>query len=89
MHSLLVKEIVVDGVGDDELYFGVDGRRLRFFKYEFCLLIELKFEGRAHFPTYSNRIVEGGVLQRYWPSGKIDVVSLQARLCEQGAMFSQ
>ena len=27
--------------------------------------------------------------QRYWLSGKIDVVSLQSRLCEQGAMFSQ
>ena len=88
MHSLLAKEIVVDGVGDDELYFGVDGHQLRFSKYEFCLLIGLKFGGRAHFPAYSNRIVEGGVLQRYWSSGKIDVVSLQARLCEQGAIFS-
>ena len=50
-------------------------------------MIGLKFEGRAHFPTYNNRIVEGGVLQMYWPNRKIDVVSLQARLCEQGATF--
>ena len=82
MHSFLAKECVVDGVGDDELYFGVGGRQLKFLKYEFCLLIGLKFEGRAHFSTYNNRIVEGGVLQRYWPNGKIDVVSLQARLYE-------
>ena len=45
VHSLLTKEIVVDGVGDFELYFGVGGRRLRFSKYEFCLLIRLKFGG--------------------------------------------
>ena len=89
VHNLLAKEIVVDGAGDDELYFGVGGRRLRFSKYEFCLLTGLKFGGRAHFPAYSNRIVESDVFQRYWPSEKIDVVSLQSRLCEQDAMFSQ
>ena len=89
VRSLLSKEIVVDGVGESELYFGVGGRQLRLSKYEFCLLTGLKFEGRAHFPTYNNHIVEGGILQRYWSNGKIDVVSLQARLCEQGATFSQ
>ena len=88
VRSLLIKEIVVDGVGESELYFGVGGRRLRLSKYEFCLLTGLKFGGRAHFPAYSNSIVEGGVLQRYWPNGKIDVVGLQTRLCEQGASFS-
>ena len=62
MHSLLAREIVVDGVGDSELYFGVDGHQLRFSKYKFCLLIELKFGGRAHFSAYNNHIVEGGVL---------------------------
>ena len=82
MHSLLAKKIVVDGAGDDEVYFGVGGRRFRFSKYEFCLLSGLKFGGQTHFPAYNNRIVEGGVLQRYWPNGKIDVVSLQARLYE-------
>ena len=76
VYSLLAKEIVVDGVGGDELYFGVGRRRLRFSKYEFCLLSGLKFGGRAHFSTYNNDIVEGGVLQRYWPIGKIDVISL-------------
>ena len=62
MYSLLAKEIVVDGVGGDELYFVVGGRRLRFSKYEFCLLSRLKFGGGAHFPVYNNDIVEGGVL---------------------------
>ena len=88
MHSFLAREIVVDGVGNFELYFGVDGRRLRFSKYEFCLLTGLKFERRAHFPAYNNSIVESGVLQRYWPSGKIDVVNLQTRLCEQDVNFT-
>ena len=88
MRSLLIKEIVVDGVGESELYFGVGGRQLRLSKYEFCLLTVLKFEGRTHFPAYNNSIVECGVLQRYWLNGKIDVVSLQTRLCEQGATFS-
>ena len=62
MYSLLAKEIVVDGVRDDELYFGVGGRQLRFLKYEFCLLTGMKFEGQAHFPAYNNSIVECGVL---------------------------
>ena len=87
VHSLFAKEIVVDGVGDFKLYFGVGGRQFRFSKYEFCLLTGLKFEGRAHFSAYNNSIVEGGVLQRYWPNRKIDVTSLQNRLCEQGARF--
>ena len=87
VHSLLTKEIVVDGVGEFELYFEVGGRRLRLSKYEFCLLTGLKFGGRTHFSAYNNSIVEGGVLQRYWPNGKIDVVSLQTRLCEQDATF--
>ena len=38
-------------------------------------------------PVYNNSIIEGGVLQKYWPNGKIDVVSLQMQLCEQGARF--
>ena len=43
VHSLFAREIIVDGVGDSRLYFGVCGRRLRFLKYEFCLLTGLKF----------------------------------------------
>ena len=62
VHSLFVREIVVDGVRELELYFAVGGRRLRLSKYEFCLLIGLKFGRRAHFPAYNNSIVEGGVL---------------------------
>ena len=76
VHSLLAREIVVDGIRDSELYFGVGERRLRFLKYEFCLLTGLKFGGRAHFSTYNNNIVEGGVLQKYWSNDKIDVTSL-------------
>ena len=87
VHNLLAKEIIVDGVGDSELYFGISGRRLRFSKYEFCLLTELKFKGQTHFPTYNNNIIEGGVLQRYWPNGKVDVTTVENRLCEQGARF--
>ena len=49
----------------------------------------LKFGGGAHFPSYNNDIVEGGVLQKYWPNRKVDLVSLQTRLCEQNAIFSQ
>ena len=62
VHSLLAREIVVYGVGDFELYFGVGGHRLRFSKYEFCLLTGLKFGGQARFPAYNNSIVECGVL---------------------------
>ena len=87
VHSLLAREIVVDGIEESELYFGVGGRRLRFSKYEFCLLTGLKFGGRAHFSAYNNSIFEGGVLKRYWPNGKIDAVSLEMRLCKQGARF--
>ena len=75
VHSLLAREIVVDGVGDFELYFGVGGRRFIFLKYEFCLLTGLKFGGQTHFSAYNNSIVKGSVLQRYWPNGKIDVVT--------------
>ena len=61
VHNLLTRDIIVDGVGDFGLYFGVGGHWLRFSKYEFCLLAGLKFRGRTHFPTYNNTIVEGGV----------------------------
>ena len=61
MHNPLARKIIVDGVGDSELYFGIGGRWLRFSKYEFCLLIGLKFGGRTHFSAYNNNIVEGGV----------------------------
>ena len=49
MHNLLAREIIVDRVGDCELYFGIGGRQLRFLKYEFCLLTGLKFEGQTIF----------------------------------------
>ena len=65
MHNLLTRDIVVNAVEDSELYFGVCGCRLRFLKYEFYLLIVLKFGGQTYFPAYNNNIVEGGVLQRY------------------------
>ena len=87
VHNLLAREIIVDGIGDSELYFGIGKRWLIFFKYEFCLLTRLKFEGRTHFPTYNNNIVEGGVHEKYWPNRKVDVTTLQNRLCEQGVSF--
>ena len=76
VHNLLAREIIDDGAGDSELYFGIGGHQLRFSKYEFCLLTGLKFGGRAYFSAYNNSIVESGVLQMYWPNGKIYVVSL-------------
>ena len=82
VHSLLAREIVVNGVGDSELYFGVGERRFRFLKYEFCLLTGLKFGGRAHFSAYNNSIVEGGVLQSIGQMKKLMFSSLQNRLCE-------
>ena len=50
-------------------------------------MIELKFKGRTHFPVYNNNIVEGGVHERYWPNRKVDVMTLQNWLCEQGVRF--
>ena len=47
VHSLLAREIVVDGVGESELYFAVGGHWLRLSKYEFCLLAGLKFGEQA------------------------------------------
>ena len=87
VYNLLAKEIIVDCVGNSELYFGIGGRRLRFSKYEFCLLTGLKFGRRTHFPTYNNNIVEGGVLDRYCPNAKVDMTTLHNRLCERGARF--
>ena len=52
VHNLLAREITFDGAGDDELWFGIGQRRLRFSKYEFCLLIELKFKRTCHVPTW-------------------------------------
>ena len=45
VHNLLARKIIVDGVGEFKLYFGVGERRLRFLKYEFCLMTGLKFGG--------------------------------------------
>ena len=55
--------------------------------FEFYLLIGLKFGGRTYLPAYNNNIVEGGVLQRYWSNGKVDVMTVQNQLCKQGARF--
>ena len=82
VHNLLAREIIVDGVRDTELYFAIGKHQFRFSKYDFCLYTRLKFEGRTHFPTYNNNIVEGGVLQRYWSNGKVDVMTVQNQLCE-------
>ena len=87
VHNLLAREIIDDGAGDSELYFGIGGHQLRFSKYEFCLLTGLKFGGQTHFSTYNNNISEGGVHDRYWPNSQVVVTTLQNRLCEQGTRF--
>ena len=65
VHNLFAREITFDGARDSELWFGIGQRRLRFFKYEFCLLTGLKFKGLANIPAYNNNIIEGGVHQKY------------------------
>ena len=43
VHSLLVKEIVVDGINHHELWFGIGNCKAKFSKQKFCLVIGLKF----------------------------------------------
>ena len=87
MHTLLTREITFDGVGDFELWFGIGQRQLRFSKFEFCLLSGLKFRRPTYILRNSNKVVEDGIHQRYWPSLKVDVTTLENRLCKTSIRF--
>ena len=87
MHNLLASEITFDGAGDSELWFGIGQRRLKFSNYEFYFLTGLKFKELTYIPWYNDKVVEGGVHQKYWPSLKVDVITLENRLCEIGLRF--
>ena len=82
VHNLLVRETTFDSARDFELWFGICQHRLRFFKYDFCLLTGLKFKKPVNIPAYNNNVIECGVHQRYWPSLKVGVTVLKNWLCE-------
>ena len=46
------------------------------------MLSGLKFRRPAYILRNSNKVVEDGIHQRYWPSLKVDVTTLENRLCE-------
>ena len=45
------KEIVVEGVDQYEIWFGIDQRKVRFSKKKFCLVTGMKFEGLSSIST--------------------------------------
>ena len=48
VHNILAKEIIVEGAGDFEIWFGINQHQVRFFKVEFCLITGLN---SRNYPT--------------------------------------
>ena len=44
VYNLLTKEIVVEGVGQCKIWFGIDQHKVRFSNKELCLVTSLNFE---------------------------------------------
>ena len=89
VHNLLTREITFEGAGQNEIWFGIGQRRMRFSKYEFCLVTGLKFGGPSNIPSFNSIPVRGGVYQRYWPTMDVNVTRLNQRFIEPGAVFQK
>ena len=89
VHDLFAREITIDRVGDSKIWFEIGQHRLRFLKYEFCLVVGLKFGEEAHISKYSYILVPSGVYIKYWLKMDVDMNRLRKRFCEMGVVFEQ
>lgn len=67
VHSLLLREIIVDGARENELLVSIGGKKARFGQKEFCLVTGLRFgqlSDIVNTPYVGNA---NGIQERYWP----------------------
>ncbi|KAK2633879.1 hypothetical protein Ddye_028671 [Dipteronia dyeriana] len=67
VHSLLLREIQIDGASENELWFSVGGKKARFGQREFCLVIGLRFGKISEIINTPYVANENGIHKRYWP----------------------
>ncbi|KAK2644740.1 hypothetical protein Ddye_019935 [Dipteronia dyeriana] len=76
VHSLLLREIQIDGASENELWFSVGGKKARFGQREFCLVTGLRF-GKIYeivnTPYVAN---ENGIHKRYLPDEEAEDLKL-------------
>ena len=86
VHAVRAREIVVDGAGQWEMYFGIGKVKARFSKHEFCLCTGLRFGQLAHVYTDTYHALNGGVHDRYFGKGDVIAKDLFARFKEGNFM---
>ena len=67
VHSLLLRQITVDGATENELFMSVGGKKTRFGQREFCMVTGLRFGELSDIintPYVGNA---NGIQERYWP----------------------
>ncbi|TXG60736.1 hypothetical protein EZV62_012099 [Acer yangbiense] len=67
VHNLLLREITVDGAGENELFVSLGGKNARFGQREFCMVTGLRFGELSDIintPYVGNA---NGIQERYWP----------------------
>ncbi|TXG56764.1 hypothetical protein EZV62_018077 [Acer yangbiense] len=67
VHNLLLREITVDGAGENELFVSLGGKKARFGQREFCMVTSLRF---GELSDIINTLYAGnanGIPERYWP----------------------
>ncbi|KAK2643817.1 hypothetical protein Ddye_019012 [Dipteronia dyeriana] len=67
VHSLLLREIQIDGAFENELWFSVGGKKARFGQREFCLVTSLRFGKISEIINTPYVANENDIHKRYWP----------------------
>ncbi|KAK2661752.1 hypothetical protein Ddye_000326 [Dipteronia dyeriana] len=76
VHSLLLREIQIDGASENELWFSVGGKKARFGQREFCLVTGLRFEKISEIINTPYMAKENGIHKRYWPDKEAEDLKL-------------
>ncbi|XVE80342.1 hypothetical protein DITRI_Ditri14bG0132300 [Diplodiscus trichospermus] len=89
IHNILAREIMIDNAVDQEFWFGLGQHKVRFGKREFCLVTGLRFSGGDDIDFDGLAPVAGGILERFFGVGDIDVTRLATRFKEGGFETAQ
>ncbi|KAK2652612.1 hypothetical protein Ddye_012468 [Dipteronia dyeriana] len=76
VHSLLLREIQMDGASENELWFSVGGKKARFGQREFCLVTGLRFGKISEIINTPYVANENGIHKRYWPDEEAEDLKL-------------
>ncbi|KAK2645609.1 hypothetical protein Ddye_020804 [Dipteronia dyeriana] len=76
VHSLLLREIKIDGASENELLFSVSGKKARFGQREFCLVTGLRFGKISEIINMPYIANENGIHKRYFPEEEAEELKL-------------